>query len=103
MALEKAKRDSEGAGADTKEGPDSEDNLGIGRGTGATGEDQESILAVSEDSDVTKREDGVALEENLETEADSKDLAEIVGAGAKGGANVNTLTSGIAGKENHDA
>ena len=76
--------------------------MGIGGGTGKTGKDKEGILTVGEDSDVAKRVNGVALEENLQAEADSKDLAEIVSAGAKSSAKVNALTSNITREENHD-
>lgn len=98
MALDPAERDGEQAGADAKKGPDSQDSMGIGGGTGKTGKDEEGILAVSENSDIAKRVNGVALEENLQAEADSKDLAEIVSAGAKSGAKVNALIR----EENHD-
>ena len=103
MPFEPAKRDREGARTVPQEGPDSTDSVNVGGGTGAGGEDLEGVLAVGKDSDVVKAVNGKALEESLEAEADSVDLAEVVGTGTESSAEVDAEGRVAVGKEDNCA
>ena len=102
MTLEPAKRNVEGASTVAEEGPDCKDSMYIRGGLGARGENQEGILTVGENNGAVETVNRVALEEDLQAEADSVNLAEVVSTGAESGAEVEAVTRGIVGEENHD-
>jgi len=66
------------------------------------GENKEGILTVGENNGAVEPVNWVALEEDLQAEANSINLAEIIGTGAESGAEVEAMTRGIVGEENHD-
>ena len=103
MALEPAKGDREEPGAVTEKGPDGEDSLDIRGGSGARGEDRQSVLAVGEDSNVPEVPDREEVKEDLKTETDSVDLGEVVGAVTKGSAEVDTEAGVVAWEEDGSA
>jgi len=72
MALEPAKGDREEPGAVTEKGPDGEDSLDIRGGSGARGEDRQSVLAVGEDSNVPEVPDREEVKEDLKTETERR-------------------------------
>ena len=61
------------------------------------------VLAVGKDSDVVQSGNGKALEESLEAEADSVDLAEVVGTGTESRAEVDAEGRVAVGKEDNRA